>query len=168
MCSQIIPSQITRVMARALSFASLPWAGGAFATAFVHSPDRKYRTMQPQKPHGQCWCWYHTQPSAGTLSWTAAENKLSDLDDHLAALGSKAHHFKTQQEFWALPFALVLLRTVELCLGFAEEMGSEMGSYLFSKIIQHLDKNLFPFSPASASQVCLLVGGRQLKPTLVQ
>ena len=41
-----------------------------------------------------------------------------------------------QQELWALSFVLVLLKTVGLCLGFAEEMSFETGSPPFSQIVQ--------------------------------
>ena len=36
-------------------------------------------------------------------------------------------------------------------------MGFEKGIPLFSQIIQHSNKNFFPFSPVSASRACLLL-----------
>ena len=51
------------------------------------------------------------------------------------------------------PFVLVLLRTAGFCLGFMEKMSFEMGSPPLSQIILSWDKNLFPFSPVSASRV---------------
>lgn len=42
-----------------------------------------------------------------------------------------------EQEFWALPFVLVLLSRVGFCVDFAEEMSFQMGSSPFSQIIQH-------------------------------
>ena len=57
-----------------------------------------------------------------------------------------------EQELWALPFVWVLLRTTEFCLGFVKGNEPEMESPPFSQIIQHPNKSLFPFSPASASR----------------
>ena len=39
---------------------------------------------------------------------------------------------------------------------------------VFPQIVQHLNKDLFPFLPTSASRICLLVPGGSQSPTLVQ
>ena len=94
----------------------------------------------------------------GARRHLAAGNKLIYLDEHLAATsGSKGWYFKMEQEFWVLPFALVLLRMTGFCLGFAEEMRFEKGNSSFSQSVQHLNENLFPFSPASASRAYLFM-----------
>lgn len=95
-------------------------------------------------------------------------NKPSCLDDHLAAAsGSKGWYFEMEHEFWALLFGgTVVLRMVELCLGFAGKVNLESRSPPFYQIVHHPDKNFFPFLPAFASKVCLLVAAGSQTPFL--
>ena len=66
-------------------------------------------------------------------------------------------YFKMEQEFWVLSFVLVLLRIAGFFLGFAGEMSFETRSPPFFQSIQHLNKDVFPFLPASGSWSCFLV-----------
>lgn len=96
----------------------------------------------------------------GARCQIAAGNKLSYLDDHLVALpGSEGWPFKMEQELWSLTFVLVFLRTARFCLDFVEERSFETGSPPFSQIIQHLNKNFFPVSPASALEFAFCGSG---------
>lgn len=68
-----------------------------------------------------------------------------------------------ERGFWALPWVLALLGTAGLCLYFVEEM-----SLLLSRIVQHLDKGLFSFSPTAASGIALWVEMGSRASTLVR
>ena len=60
-------------------------------------------------------------------------------------MGSKEQYSKMEQELWALPFLLVLLRTAGLCLGLAKEVGFETRILPFFQGMQHLNKTSFLF-----------------------
>ena len=95
--------------------------GDAQAGAFAQPLVQKYMTLLPQQPHGP-WT------PGGNLKLAAAGNKLSFLDDHLAApAGSKEQYLTMEWELCTLAFVLVLLRTVGLCHGLGEEMGLRQG-----------------------------------------
>ena len=81
----------------------------------------------------------------------------SYLDDHLAATsGSTGWYFKMEQELWALPFVLVLLRTAGLCLNLQTRLALRWGVPHSPRMFSIQIKNSFSFLTASAFRVCLL------------
>lgn len=70
-----------------------------------------------------------------------------------------------EQQLWILPFVFHLLKLAGLS-ALCGRGESEMGCPPFSQIVEHLNKNLFPFPPAFASRV-VFCGGRVEPPLLI-